>query len=444
VNVEPASSSAEDDEVVALCRALIRVDTTNPPGRETAAAELLGDYLSAAGVACELVARQADRANLVALLPGAGTGPSMAFVGHTDVVPSDARDWTHPPFAAVVDDDGYLFGRGAIDMKGEVAARAVAIARLARSGFRPSGDLWLLAVADEEDGTADVGMRWLLEQRPDIRPHLSLNEGGGQQFVLTDGRRVSTVAVGEKGTYPARVVALGEAGHASVPDLGDNAVPHLGELLARIGRGRAVPSANPSIEAVLAVLVDHQAGDDLVTSVTKACELHPALSVLLWPMSGTTMAPTMLSASNKRNVLPARAGVELDCRILPGTSEVQVEREVRSRLGTAVAYELEWPEPLIPGSSSPAEGPLWEACRRRIAAMGDGAIPLPVLDTGYTDSAYLRWAAGTVAYGFSPMLTTPVEVADAGYHNKDERVHIDDLVLSADFHEQVARDLLGG
>ena len=113
-------------------------------------------------------------------------------------------------------------------MKNEVAARAVAMAELARSGFRPRGDLWLLAVADEEDGTADVGMRWLLESRLDIRPDLAINEGGGERLPLPDGRTVQTVSVGEKGTYPVRVVAVGEPGHASTPSVGDNAVPLLG------------------------------------------------------------------------------------------------------------------------------------------------------------------------------------------------------------------------
>ncbi len=155
-------------------------------------------------------------------------------------MPADPRDWTHPPFAAVVDEGGWLWGRGAIDMKNEVAARAVAMAELARSGFRPRGDLWLIAVADEEDGTADVGMRWLLEARPDIRPDLAINEGGGERLPLADGRVVQTVSVGEKGTYPARVVAVGEAGHASTPDVGANAVPILGELLRRVGHGMPI------------------------------------------------------------------------------------------------------------------------------------------------------------------------------------------------------------
>jgi len=428
------------DEVVALTRDLIRLDTTNLPGNETVAAEHLKDYLEGAGVECALVARDPGRANLVARLPG-GDGPSVAFVGHTDVVPADVRDWTHPPFEAVVDDAGWLYGRGAVDMKNEVAARAVAMATLAREGFRGSGDLWLLAVADEEDGTADVGMRWLLEARPDIRPDLSVNEGGGERLELADGRSMVTVAVGEKGTLPVQVTAVGEAGHGSMPTVGQNAVPLLGELLRRIGTGLPRPRRDPVVEATLTALV----GDvsDLDEAVAKAAHLHPALEHLLPAVVGTTMAPTMLDASRKRNVMPARASVQLDCRILPGTSQADVEQEVRARLGDGVAYELSWPERLVPGSASPAEGVLMDAVTAFLRAEGDDAAVLPVLCTGFTDSVYLRAAAGTLAYGFSPFLSTPADVLESGFHNADERVHVDDLLLATRFHADLARRLLG-
>jgi acetylornithine deacetylase/succinyl-diaminopimelate desuccinylase-like protein len=143
------------DETAALLRDLLRVDTTNPPGNETAAATLLKDYLEASGVHCELIARDPDCANLVARIPGTGDGPSLALLGHTDVVPAEPAGWQHPPFAGHLDDDSYIWGRGAIDMKNETASRAVALAVLARSGFRPRGDLLLIAEADEENG-ADV------------------------------------------------------------------------------------------------------------------------------------------------------------------------------------------------------------------------------------------------------------------------------------------------
>jgi acetylornithine deacetylase/succinyl-diaminopimelate desuccinylase-like protein len=430
-------------EVVALTRDLVRLDTTNAPGNETVAARLLADHLRDAGVECDLVARDPNRANLVARLPGTGHGPSLAFVGHTDVVPADPRDWTHPPFEGVVDDDGYLYGRGAVDMKNEVAARTVALARLAREGFRPSGDLWLLAVADEEDGTADVGMRWLLEAHPEIRPDLAVNEGGGERLELADGRTVYTVCVGEKGTYPARVTAVGEAGHASTPSAGDNAVPLLGELLRRIGKGMPAARRNDLVERMLAVLLGDTPGS-FDERVARAVSLHPALEHVLPALVGTTMAPTMLDASAKRNVMPARASVELDCRILPGTSAEDVEKEVRARLGDDVRYELGWPEELIAGSASPPTGPLMDAIAESLASGSSDAVLLPVLGTGFTDSVYLRAAAGTAAYGFSPYRHTPAEVVEAGYHNADERVHVDDLLLATRFHIDLARRLLGG
>lgn len=441
----PLTPSDLQGEVVEVARALIRLDTSNAPGldaHETAPAAYLRDYLTGAGIDCELVARDPRRANLVARIPGTDpTAPSLAFVGHLDVVPADPRDWTHPPFAAVVDEGGWLWGRGAVDMKNEVAARAVAMAELARSGFRPRGDLWLIAVADEEDGMADVGMRWLLEARPDIRPDLAINEGGGMRLPLADGRVLQSVSVGEKGTYPVRVVAVGEAGHASTPDVGQNAVPLLGEVLRRVGRGMPTPEASPHVDAMLAVLLGSY--DDRAAALAAAAALHPVLAHDLPALGGTTMAPTLLAGSVKRNVMPARASVELDCRILPGTSAADVERAVRTRLGTGLAYELEWPEPLIAGSASPPESVLMEAISRVLVDSGDDAALLPMLCTGFTDSVYLREAGTPTAYGFSPFRSTSAEVIAEGFHNADERVHIDDLLLAVDFHVALARDLLG-
>lgn len=431
-------------EVLDLARALIRLDTTNRghEGTETLAAEHLRDYLTGAGVEVELVAREPSRANVVARIPGIDPGaPSLAFVGHTDVVPVDGQEWTHPPFEAVVDDAGFLYGRGAIDMKNEVAARAVAMAELARTGFRPRGDLWFLAVADEEDGIADVGMRWLLEQRPDIRPTMAINEGGGERLPLTDGRTVQSLAIGEKGTCPVLLVALGESGHASMPELGDNAVPRLAELLTRIGSGMPATVHSPEVVSTLEVLGRPVA--DLPTDLALASALHPTLGHLLPALPGTTMAPTILAASTARNVMPARASVELDCRTLPGTTRDDVLAAVRSRLGDDLRYRLEPMEDMVPGSSSPATGPMPEAIAACLAEDGDDAPVLPLLCTGFTDSVHLRAAAGTAAYGFSPFRSTPAEVIAAGYHNADERIHVDDLALSARFHVSLARRLLG-
>jgi acetylornithine deacetylase/succinyl-diaminopimelate desuccinylase-like protein len=447
------------EEVVEVARELIRCDTTNARepglGNETLCASYLADYLRRNGVEAELVAREPGRANVVGRIRGvvstgsaasAGSagapGESLAFVGHTDVVPCDPRDWRHPPFEAVVDDDGWLWGRGAVDMKNEVAARAVAMAELGRTGFRPSGDLWFIAVADEEDGFADVGMRWLLDERPDIRPTHSVNEGGGERLPLTDGREVVCYSVGEKGTYPVQVTAVGEAGHASIPTLGRNAVPLLAQLLPRLGDGLPEPDAAPQAVAMLRSLLGRDE-PDLEQALTEAETLYPGLGATIRSLMGSTCAPTMLSASNKRNVMPARATAEVDIRVLPGTTTSDVEARVRALLGDDLPYELSWPEAMVPATSSPVDGVVPSAIAAFLEGEGDGATLLPTMCTGFTDSNFLRAAGGTHAYGFSPFRATPNHVLESGYHNANERVHIDDLLLSTRFHLDLARRVLG-
>src|ERR671937_1585739 len=172
-------------EATELLQALIRVDTTNPPGNETAAAELLRDYLEDSGVSCELFARIPERANLVARIPGRDDGPKLLFLSHTDVVLADASEWSADPFGGELR-DGHVWGRGALDMKGQVAAGAVAVASLAREGFGPAGDLVFAATADEEVGD-DFGLSWLCEQHPDaVRTDYCVNEGGGDRVPLGD------------------------------------------------------------------------------------------------------------------------------------------------------------------------------------------------------------------------------------------------------------------
>ena len=220
-------------------------------------------------------------------------------------------------------------------------------------------------------------------------------------------------------------------------------MPLLGELLTRIGTGMPTPEPHPVVEALLDVLLGPDRPDDLVAAVDRARRLSPLLEHTLPAVCGTTMAPTLLTGSAARNVLPARAGVTLDCRILPGTTDSQVEQAVRARLGDDVPYALSSPEPMIPGSHSAPAGPLWDACRDWMATDAPDTQLLPTLCTGFTDSVYLREAFGTVAYGFSPMRSTPAAVLESGVHNKDERVHVDDLLLGVRFHLDVARRLLG-
>ena len=426
------------DETVALARDLLRVDTSNPPGRETAAAMVLKDYLEASGVRCELVARDPDRANLIARIPGRGEGPSLALLGHTDVVPANAADWTHPPFAANLDEDGWLWGRGAIDMKSQTASRAVTMAVLARSGFQPGGDLVYIAEADEEDGVAGVGLNWLVGERPDIATDYVLNEGASERLTLADGRVIVTVNVGEKATLPALVTALGQAAHASTPEAGANAVPRLATLIGRLAAYRPQRRMLPETRVLLEALAGPVDGD-LDAAIAHVTGLHPALADLVGPLFATTIAPTRLEGSVARNVMPGRATVDCDCRVLPGTTEADLRAELAEALGHDLPYEIAFPEPTIGGSVSPIDTPLYDACRRFVAANDPGAILLPTLCTGFTDSHYMRDAFGAVAYGFLPMRHTSYEVAAEWVHSHDERIHIDDLGYATRFGVEACR-----
>jgi acetylornithine deacetylase/succinyl-diaminopimelate desuccinylase-like protein len=429
-------------EATALLRDLIRLDTSNPPGRETPAALLLRDYLEAAGVACELVAREPERANLLARIPGTGAGPSLAFMGHTDVVPAEADYWQHPPFAAHLDDDGFVWGRGAVDMKNETTTRAVAMAVLARSGFRPRGDLVFIAQADEEEGTNDVGLTWLRTVRPEIGCDYSLDEGGGERLELADGRVVVPINTGEKAVLPVLVTAVGEAGHASTPTAGSNAVPMLAVLIKRLADHPIAPAARPQTQRLLEVLVGPFDGrlDDAIAS---ASQLHSSFVDDLLPLFGSTIAPTRLYGSSARNVMPGRASVECDCRVLPGTTPEMLEAELRAALGDDVPYEIDFLDEPVGGTVAPIDTRLFGICQEFLNEHDPGAALLPTISPGFCDSHYMREQFGTVAYGFWPMRHTPDDVYRKGVHNKDERIHTNDLVYATRFHIYAAERLLG-
>ncbi|MGH2827005.1 MAG: M20/M25/M40 family metallo-hydrolase [Actinomycetota bacterium] len=349
-------------------------------------------------------------------------------------MPADERDWTHPPFAAHLDDEGFIWGRGAVDMKCETATRAVAMALLARSGFRPKGDLVFIAQADEENGEFEVGLCWLRHERPDIRCDYSIDEGGGTRLTLADGRVVVPINVGEKATLPVRVTALGEAGHASTPAAGDNAVLLLATLIDRLGRHQTKRRLLPETRRMLEVLVGDFEDDNLDEALDKAVTLHPTYAEDLPPLFGATIAPTLLQGSSARNVMPGRAAVVCDCRVLPGMGPADLESEFRAALGSDISYELEFIEPPIGGSMVPIDTPLFPLFEEFLAHEDPEATLIPTICTGFTDSHYMREAFGTAAYGFWPTKHTPIDVYLSGIHNKDERIHVEDLVYATRFH----------
>jgi acetylornithine deacetylase/succinyl-diaminopimelate desuccinylase-like protein len=424
-------------EVTDLLSRLIRVDTTNPPGNETAAAELLRDYLESNGVECALYARVPERANLVARIRGRGDGPSLLFLGHTDVVLADAGEWSVPPFSGEVRDDE-VWGRGALDMKGQVAANAVAIASLAREGLEPSGDLIFAATADEEVGE-NFGLSWLCSEHQDaVRCDYAINEGAGDRLVL-GGSAFYVAATAEKLTAPFTIRVHGRSGHASMPGIADNALVKAARLIERLAAYRPEPQIQEEVAVFLrAVLGDLPAATAVVQ---RAQAVDKAVAELVEPLLAPTFSPTMISASRKRNVIPALCEIEVDCRLLPGQSPDEIEPVVRGVLGDDVDYDLTFLK-AEGGTRSALDTPLWSAIESFVEETEPGARAVPMICAGFTDSHWLRDAFGTVAYGFFPLRTMPAEVAATLIHSADERAAIDDIELGVDWLRFAARTVL--
>jgi acetylornithine deacetylase/succinyl-diaminopimelate desuccinylase-like protein len=433
------SATTLRDEVTDLLQRLIRVDTTNPPGNETAAAELLRDYLEPGGVECELIAKVPERANLVARLPGGG-GPSLLLLSHTDVVLADPGEWSAPPFSGELR-DGQVWGRGALDMKGQVAANAVAIASLAREGFRPSGDLIFAATADEEVGDG-FGLSWLCEEHPGaVRCDYAINEGGGERIELEDGGVVYQATVAEKMTAPFRLRVHGRSGHASLPRIADNALVNAARLIERLAEFRPEPQIGPEVEAFLRAVLGEV--PPAPVAVERVAAASPVAAVLVDALLAPTFSATMISASQKRNVVPALCDVEVDCRLLPGQHPEHVEPMIRAVLGGDVDYELEWLETAQGGTRSPLDTPLWQALEEFVAEAEPGARAAPLACAGFTDSHWLREAFGTVAYGFFPSSgELPPEVAASLVHSADERIPVSDLELALGWLRHAAHTVL--
>jgi len=421
------------EEVTELLQELIRIDTVNPPGNETRAAEALRDYLARNGVESELLARTPDRANLVARLPG-GDGPSLLLLAHTDTVLADPEDWTRDPWSGDAV-EGEVWGRGALDMKGHAATIAVAFASLAREGVTPPGDLVLALTADEEMGEDDFGISWLAAEHPErVRTDFAVNEGGGERYVL-GGRVLYLCAVGEKATAPFHLRLHGRAGHASDPHSADNALLHAAPVLEALGRLGFEPTLIPEVEAFLAIALDEV--PPVEEALARAQSVDPVAAQLLSPLLSATLSPTMIEASRKRNVIPGSCTITVDCRLLPGQSREEVEALLRA--GVPGDWEIEWIErECVGGTRSPIETPLWRALESWVAETEPGARLAPIVCGGFTDSHYVRSGLGTTAYGFFPIRAMAPELVARLVHGADERIAIDDLALGVDLFRRLA------
>ena len=428
--VTPAVPAAE--EVVSICRDLIRMDTSNygddsGPG-ERVAAEHVAGLLDEVGLDVEVFEREKNRTNVVARIPGADSSrPPLLVHGHLDVVPAQASDWQLDPFAGEIRDD-CLWGRGAVDMKDMDAIILACVRSMLREGRRPPRDVVLAFLADEEAGGTH-GAQWL------VREHRSLFEGvdaavsevGGFSVDLL-GRRTYLLQTAEKGIAWLKLTASGRAGHGSQINT-DNAVTRLAEAVGRIGAHRWPVEVPVSVRGFFTGVQDLTGRDLVSTAAGEAGVDFAALRELFgttarWLESTVqnTSTPTVLTAGYKHNVVPGTATALLDCRFLPGREEFLMET-LRDLAGEHVTFEIIHRDDAL---ESPFSGPLVAAMQEALLAEDPDAAVLPYCLSGGTDNKSFA-KLGITGYGFAP-LRLPAGLDFAGmFHGVDERVPLESL-----------------
>jgi acetylornithine deacetylase/succinyl-diaminopimelate desuccinylase-like protein len=435
-----AAAQLQQESTEVLQR-LVRFNTVNPPGNERDAIEYLDSYLADAGFDTEVLAAEDERPNLVADLRGDGDGPTLCYLGHVDTVLAEPSDWTHDPWSGEVA-DGCLWGRGALDMKSQVAAEAVAAATLARGGWRPGGGhLKLVFVSDEETG-GEVGAQWLTATHPDrVRCDMLINEGAGESFEW-EGHRRYGVCCGEKGIFRFTLTAHGVAGHAMLPKTGDNALLKLAPVLERLAAARPSFELTDAPDAMLRELgLDPS---DPTAALERIAAVDPLLPIVVEPMLSVTLTPTMVRASEKVNVIPAHAELKIDCRVPPGLGEEAARRRTEEVLGDqAENVTLAFTETVV-GNQSPVHTPLMDAISGWVVRNDDGAKTVPVILPGFSDSKWFREAfPDCVAYGFFPHRYMSLHEVAPLVHNADERIDVRDLGFATACYADLARELLG-
>jgi acetylornithine deacetylase/succinyl-diaminopimelate desuccinylase-like protein len=392
-----------ENEALECLRALIRFDTSNPPGNERIAVDYLADALGAHGVQSVTRDSAPTRSNIVARISGRdpALGP-LLLSSHTDVVPVEPSGWSHDPFGAEIA-DGCIWGRGAIDMKSKCAMDVAVMTALKRTGAVPNRDLILAAVADEEAGS-EYGAKFLVERHPDlVRAGFVLNEVGG--FTVHLGElRFYPIQVAEKGFVTVKMTVTAAPGHGSMPR-DDTAISRMAELLTKITRIPMPQHATPLMRATLRTL-----GIPL-----------DAPGPLFRPMLANTVSPTILHAGYKDNVIPGEAWVVLDGRTLPGENPESFIAELREIVGEEPTFEL---IKTAPPAETSQDTPLFELIRERVEAADPGARAIPWMIPGATDSKFYS-KLGAACYGFSPIKLDPHMPFGSLYHGNDERLPID-------------------
>jgi acetylornithine deacetylase/succinyl-diaminopimelate desuccinylase-like protein len=414
------------DETADLLSDVLRIDTSNPPGGETAAANALARKLRGEAIAAEVFESAPGRGNLHARLAGSGGGRPVILLAHLDVVPADPRSWRLPPFGGVKE-HGWVHGRGALDAKGVAVVELMTLIALKRSGVPLDRDVILLGTADEETG-GTAGAGWIVQHRPELLGNAEYLLTEGDHIHVRAGRKVVQVAIAEKTPCWVKLTAHGEGGHGSTPPP-QTAVTRLVRALDKLRRYRTAVRVVPAVEDYFAALAELEKDplrsrlarlEDALNDPGFFAEFtrNPRQNALI----RNTITPTVLEGSLKTNVIPDEASAQLDCRLLPGERPA----DFLALLRDVIADDTIRVQPLLsfPASSSDPDSGLMAAVRKLAASELGGAPVVPSVITGFTDSHYFR-EKGVASYGFVPFVLR--EEDERTVHGVNERVSIENL-----------------
>lgn len=439
-------SQSEKEEVLTLFQELLRFDTTNPGREEAPLIRHVESILRREGIPAQILEKVPGRSNLVARLRSKGKGPSLLLTAHVDVVPAEDEGWKFPPFSATIH-DGWIYGRGAVDMKHFAAMALYVFLLLHRRKVPLKGDLVLALVADEEMGCT-LGMKWLCEEHYDLlRADYGLTEVGGFPVKLRNGKVVFPLQMAEKGFLWLKVRTRGEPGHGSLPHE-EQAVARLAQAIVRITRSPLPFRLTPPTSLFLEALQSHMGAEGIVLKLLKNPLLYPFLIRLIpdpeqrrvfAALLHNTVSVTVLRAGGKTNVIPSEAVAELDCRYLPGVTREEMIRDLMGRLNLEVELE-----PICFGdpATAPYPTPFSELIAKIVGERVPGAAVVPSVTTGFTDAKWLI-EKGMVVYGFTPLLLPPGVPLSRLFHATNERAPVEGFLWGVETLGEIVMRFLG-
>jgi acetylornithine deacetylase/succinyl-diaminopimelate desuccinylase-like protein len=440
-----------EQEITRFLSDLIRINTTNPPGKETVAATFLAQYLAKEGFKSEVIESAPGRGSVVSRLKGSGEKPNLLLLSHLDVVAANPSEWTVDPFAGTVK-DGYVYGRGTYDMKGMTAVEVFTLLLLKRNNVPLKGDIVLAATADEEKGGEEgAGYLLSLHKKKVWCPYV-LNEGGGLAIPQKKGN-VYPVQTAEKGILWFKIKAKGTPGHGSTPNTADNAIVRMNKVITILGEYRPetlyvptlrqflaeIAKINPYLEADFSRLLSNPKQSEQI--LDELAKTNKALAEEIRPRTKTTIAPTIIHGGVKENIIPSECEAVFDCRVLPGQSVDETFSLIKNLLRDVGIDKLSFEIIQIhDGNESTTQTPLYSTISNVLKEFEPNCGVTPTLTTGGTDSRFFR-ETGSICYGFHPMRPDePNDLLEKRMHGIDERITIENLVFGTSiFYETVKR-----